>query len=312
MLVLALIGNLLMRLAVALLLLSWFSVTASQVDAALTVRGYSPAVHERFDSSSFIGGGLDFSGVASSGPNGLGAEAFTRWGTLVSPSFFVSAFHFHPGVGASLRFYETNSLSGDSIMRTVTDGFRILDSDLWLGRLDQAVTADVATYAIATGNVIGLPITVVGRSLTATGQRVGTNVVSNETEYRDDFSDPDLVGTGDVYPFAYNSPGSSDEALVQGGDSGAPSFTTINNKLVLTGVHWFQYADVTNTMFGSGDTRVGSYVAELSAIINAAGLGESIFVVAVPEPMSIAIAGAFFIVAGARHRQRRRLLPCPS
>jgi len=261
--------------------------------AALTIQGFDSNRHERFGSNSFLSAGIDYSGVASFGPNAQSQLTFNGWATMITPSYFLSATHFPPGTGAKLNFYETNSLSGNLFTGTVASGQQIANSDLWLGRLDQPVTANIAKYSILTGDYTGGLIDVVGRSLSDPAQRVGRN---NIDQYINSFSDANLGATiSDVYLFGYDNPGGTgiDEAYVQGGDSGAPSFAVINGALVLTGIHWFQYTTASGGL-GSGDTRAGSYMSALNAAI----IGESATFVAVPEPSSwlalLAVAGGCF------------------
>jgi hypothetical protein len=285
------------RFSVACLFLC--GIFASQgAEAALTIQGFNPNRHERFGGNAFFASGVDFSGVASSGLNAQNQLSFSGWATMITPSYFLSATHFHPSTGVKLNFYETNSLTGNVYTGTVASGQAIGNSDLWLGRLDQPVSANVAKYSILTGDYTGGFIDVVGRSTADPEQRVGSN---NIDEYINGFSDPNLGSTvSDVYLFDYDNPGGTgiDEAYVQGGDSGAPSFAVINGKLVLTGIHWFQYTADDGSL-GSGDTRAGNYMNALNAAI----IGESATFVSVPEPSSLLV---MLGIAGGYVRFRRR------
>ncbi len=262
----------------------------SPLNAALMVQGYDVNRHDRSDSNSFIGSGYSFSGVANSGLNAQNNLEFRGWATMISPSFFLSANHFHNADGVNLRFFETNSVMGTYVDRMVLSGQRIAGSDLWLGRLDSPLTT-VSIYSIATGNLVGQPIQVVGRSATSPAQRVGSNVIDEQIN---SFSHPNLGSSvGDVYAFDLDPV--TDEARVEGGDSGGPSFAIVNGSLALAGIHWFQYtvSDDPSTPEnealqppGSGDTRAGNYMTQINSAIAAANIGESAsFVpVAVPEP----------------------------
>ena len=57
----------------------------------------------------------------------------------------------------------------------------------------------------------------------------------------------------------------------------------------IVGVHWFQYSadDEFSTEIGSGDTLVSSLVAQLSASM----VGETLTLVAVPEPAGVRMLG---------------------
>ncbi|MEO8271780.1 MAG: trypsin-like serine protease, partial [Aureliella sp.] len=197
--------------------------------AALTVNGYTPATagqYDRFENDpNFIGSAYDWSGV--------GRTAGGRWGVLISPSFVLSAAHYRPGPGDTIRFYSSNDSKGTSQSRfidsnvTITDTSIGVGSDLLLTRLSAPVTG-IATYAIGNpaSNLIGEDLFVWGQSNNADpflNTRLGRNEV---TAIETAFSDRMLVGTGDVFEYDYNTMTGlgPDEAKVQRGDSGGPSF----------------------------------------------------------------------------------------
>src|SRR4051812_20267083 len=113
------------------------ALCAFEAKAALNVQGYSPAtagMYDRFlNDPSFIGAGYNWSGVGR-GVNTVTNTDVGSWGTMISPSYFISANHFSPAaVGATaLRFYYTNSTSGGFEDHTFTAIGAIAGSDLWL------------------------------------------------------------------------------------------------------------------------------------------------------------------------------------
>ncbi|QDV42281.1 hypothetical protein Enr13x_21260 [Stieleria neptunia] len=67
-----------------------------------------------------------------------------------------------------------------------------------------------------------------------------------------------------------------DDSMLSGGDSGGPTFTIVNGKPVLVGIHWFTYDDG-NGGIGSADSIVAD-VSQIAAL-NAAMNGESLSLV---------------------------------
>ena len=76
--------------------------------------------------------------------------------------------------------------------------------------------------------------------------------------------------------------------MLNGGDSGGPSFVVVGGQLALVGIHWFKYSgdtDPNSEPTGSGDTYVSRYITEIDALMKPSG--EQLTVVAVPEPSAI-------------------------
>ena len=269
-------------------------------DAAMVIQGYDPDLHDRFvDHPSFIGNPYDWSGVGRS----------TLWATLVSPSYFVSATHGHPGTGAVVRFYEGNQSTGPYEEHTVIGGTQIAGSDLWLGRLETPVSNAIATYPILSlpnpAAFEGLELFTFGLSNTSptqTSMRLGRNELD---EVLEDFSDPNLGAShGDVFVYDYDTTGGvgADESYLQGGDSGGPTFTIVNGTPVLLGIHWFIYSDDDGLGgIGSGDTLVSSYIDDL----NAQMIGESVTPMSVPGPPAGVLAAVSLVLLAAFRRRLR-------
>ena len=251
--------------------------------ADLTVRGYdplNPGVYDRFiNSPSFIGAQYDWSGVGRT--NG------GQWATMVSANYFISATHFAPGVDQTLTLYGSNDLLGPKQEVKIVGGQQILGTDLWLGQIDQPT--NFTTYSIASpGNLTGTEVYMVG--VGGGGMRLGRNTVEG---YLPAFSHPNLgASVTDSVIYDYDTPTGGvgpDEAKVEGGDSGAPTFIIVNNKPVLLGIHWFQYSggDFTNASSGSGDSLVPQYVSAINFSMG----GQQVLIAAVPEPGSFALLG---------------------
>lgn len=301
----------------AVVALSLCFVSVRPVAAALTINGYTPATagqYDRFDNDpTFVGSAYDWSGV--------GRTAGGRWGVLISPSFVLSAAHYPPGLGNTIRFYASNDSGGVFESSVIGSNFTITDtgigvgSDLLLTRLNTPVTG-IATYAI--GNPA---LSLVGEELFVWGQsdkadaflntRLGRNEVTGVAPA---FSDPKLVGTGDIFVYDYNTTSGlgADEAKVDTGDSGGPSFIVgPDGKLALVGIHWFKYdpdPEVPGSLGGSGDTLVTSFIDELNTAMAATGSLERV-TVAVPEPSILGLCAVGLSTVCFRRRSRARALP---
>lgn len=160
---------------------------------------------------------------------------------MVSDSFFVSADHSHPSTGEVVRFYYSNNPSEGYVDRVVAGGLKIGTQDSWLGYFSEPVPSSIAKYPVLGPNLIapriGSKILVLGKASASDNQpidqRVGRNIITRIDHLQ-----------GDSINFRYDSvPGSSvslgtDEANLASGDSGAPSFISLDNQLALVGTHW--------------------------------------------------------------------------
>lgn len=300
-----------MRFTAASLLLPVVALVSLTANAALTVNGYDPNRHERFaNDPAFIGTGFDWSGIGKSN------QATSRWGTLVTPSFMISATHFVPS--GSVRFFQSNDPAGPFVDRNIVQSIVLTQdgsaktSDLVLLRLDSPVTGvnpfpvlDLGLHSAYTG----LPITVVGQSTATTqtgGMRFGTNTIGEVVPL---FSDPGLNSgntENDVFVFDLD-PGVADQAQLEAFDSGAPSFVITDSGPAIVGVHWFNGTDGVTGNRLSGDTLVSSFVDELNTAIGLTGSSELISVVtAVPEPSFGGLLVALLLVRRRSQIQGRR------
>lgn len=235
------------------------------------------ATHDRFYTApaggaerAFIGEGYDWSGVGRSS-NGA-------WITMISPSYFVSANHYHPGAGDTITFHENNNPAGATHAYTVASfgydtNYAGQSSDLWLGKLTVPLSRKhhIAIYpvlALAAGDAA-----YAGVFMFAYGapDRVGTNTIGAIV---DDFE----IGRTRTMRYWFDAAegtgtGAGDCHLI-GGDSGGPSFAIVGGKLALVGVHFttndtngvFDPEDSWPFGFGwSGDSFVPFYLDQLDA-----------------------------------------------
>jgi hypothetical protein len=207
----------------------------------------------------FIGQPYDWSGVGlSSGGN---------WATMISPTYFLSANHYHPAAGSTVTFYTGNSTSSTSFTYTVDNFYyQTTDlgngSDLCLQRFTTPVDASIAKYSVLSlpndAAYLGVTNWTYGKT-----NRVGKNNI-------DAVENLNLVSYGygitRVMYFDYDATGGQgpDEAYLEGGDSGGPSFAVVNNSLALLGIHFVNDGPVYDGA-PSGDSFVPFYVSQLNA-----------------------------------------------
>lgn len=281
----------------ALLALSLALVTQLQ---AVTIVGYDPDLHDRFDSGfpsgpivqnssvGYVGAGYDFSGV------GWDAALPTRAVTMISDQYFVYSGHYAVGSQVSFRGADGSILTytvdtGYSFAPTATEGI----GDLRIGRLTTSVSPTIASYAILDlpdeSLYSGLSLLVYGHG-DGTGQlsapwfspRLGTNTSEGLLEV-------DLGGGVTRKGLVWDQDAATGEALLESGDSGSPTFAIWNGQLVLLGTHYGV----------DGTTSVDDLIALYADSMAAAGIPFS----AVPEPHR---ASVLLMAFGALFLRRRR------
>jgi hypothetical protein len=277
-------------------------LAAGTAQASIVIDGFSSPANDRFaHDASFIGAGHDWSGV--------GRTTSVRWGTLVSRNVFVSATHYHPGNGATFKFYPGNDPDATPVVRTVTAGQRIGNTDLWVGALDAPVPAGIATYAVAPWAIAdeaafqasplylqnswmwGLSPT--DYSDTTVDMALGRNKLDGWMNDR-----VEGASTNDVTIAKWDASGDanfvSSEAYLRSGDSGGPMFVLGGGgDLVLAGINWsINEGGVQNSVF----TYTGSYAGEIQDFIDANP---------VPEPCGTPL-GAFLAAVALFGRRRGR------
>ncbi len=274
---------------------------ATPARAAMVLQGYNPQLHDRFNNDpSFVGNPYNWSGVGRSD-----FDSAARWGTLISPSFIVTASHFRIRNGDTVRFYGTNDPNGPVEVGSVVQSIILtqdgqpgspLPSDVTLLRLNSPVT-NTAYYPI-----LNLPSNkgYLNQTIYTFGQAAGTSVTSqrlgrNQIEAVIPNFQASATSSNDVFLFDYDNPGGvgADESYVQRFDSGAPSFIIVNGQPALVGLHWFMYdMDDFGGLhgIGSGDSLISSFVDELNAAMASTGSSETVSVLtAIPEPSSFLV-----------------------
>jgi len=242
--------------------------------------------HDRFYAGAdrdFLFEAMDFSGV--------GRAAGGAWATMISPSYFVSANHFHPAAGEAVTFCAGNGLAAPAHTLTVAGGMRIGGSDLWLGWFAEPAPAAVAHYPILWLDderaYLGQEIVVYGKP-----DRVGLNHVD---DIRDRSGSRALI-------FGFDAAGGAgeSEAYLMVGDSGGPSFVAVGGALALVGVHSFHSSAAPSDGAQSGDCFLPFYVGPIGEVM----IGEQAdLFTPVPEPTASAV-WCFAILTSLARRRR--------
>jgi hypothetical protein len=259
-------------------------------------QGSSPANDRFLDSPSFIGAAYDWSGVGLS--NG------GSWATMISPSYFVSANHDHPGPGSTITFHLDNNPSGPTQTYTVSGTYYQTQydgqgSDLYLGMLTTPVSSSIAKYP-----VLSLGSDAAYNNMTIYTYGYPNRVGMNNIDSIQDLGPPDLVGYGitRVMYFNYYANGGqqgANEAYLEPGDSGGPSFTVWDGSLALLGTHFVNDGPVYDGA-PSGDSFIPFYVNQLDANM----VGQQVTLAPVPEPVTMVTL--FIGLAGLAGQIRKR------
>ena len=298
-------------------------VAQCSLSGAISIVGYDPTVNDRFaNDSSFLLTSSDSAFLSGVGIADTGQSSFTgddggRWVTMISSNVFLSAQHFSPMNGSSVKFYETNDLAGGQVTRTVQSSQRIGSSDIRIGVLDTPlpetyrsfnfVTEDIFTVGdFVSSNIFEEAGILFGRSPTAYSDlsqemSLGSNILDRWGE------SVSAAGTTDVaLAAALNSPTDPDtgepdpnfvfsEAFLQTGDSGGPLMVIAGGELTIVGINWFISNAVGNEL--SGFSYVGNYDVEIQEYIDAN---------AVPEVAAASFLTGLSVVLSYGFRRRRR------
>ena len=301
---------------------------------AAEVANHTAATNDRFSNSgsSFIADGYDLSGI--------GRTVDGNWATRIGDNYFLSANHFHPGVGNSeaVTFFASNDPLGASFTYNTQGGFRIAGTDLWLGYFDESIDSSIATYdytttsasSLATTGIEGNDLLTFGNSVTANnayggaGRLTDTVVAQNQAEsfFEEGENTVTAVNTINIFgsPAGWdqlvtfqNESGDSafdfqtHESQLQGGDSGSPLFSFSGGDLLLQGI---AYATV-DALAGNFDvtsrgleTRAASFYSYVGSYES--GLNAAIANVPSPIPEPSAI-GLLFVGAGSFLLRRKRI-----
>ena len=239
--------------------------------ADLIVETYQPNRQDRF----YVGADKAFLGQAFNW-SGVGQTSGNNWATMISPSYFVSSAHDHPAPGQTLTFYSDNTTNHPHTYTVSSFGYTTTypggtSSDLWLGELTAPIPAadHITSYPVlslaSNSKYVGLEIYVNGLP-----DRVGRNIVN----FVGPVNDSGQFTQSMEYDYSAVGVG-PDEAYLNNGDSGGPTFTNSNGTLALLGIHFGRY-----TAFPiSVDSFVPYYVPQLDAHMAA----EQVLVI-LPEP----------------------------
>ncbi len=249
---------------------------------AIVVANYSSATNDRFaNDPSFVGAGLDFSGV--------GRTSNGRWATLIGDNYFLTASHF-PASG-TVQFLPGNDPSGTVFQYTVAGSFAVPGTDIRIGYFNQSVDPSIARYSYNTNNAnavvdLGLGSATLYTSgdqvpgaagtifdhVVATNQaeswfEEGTNTVDapnpggNTNTFMNN-ANFDQIVTFENLPVDDANNFETYESQLQGGDSGSPLFSDQGGTLRVEGI---AYAIVTPGLQGDFDTPPGQPALEIRA-----------------------------------------------
>lgn len=288
---------------------AWLLLAAS-LPAAMDIRLYDTARHDRF----YLGPSPDDTLRDAGDWSGVGQSGGT-WATMVSPTFFLSANHYHPGAASVATFYDGNGVSHHY---TIAGGQQILDSDLWLGWLTEPIPAADGIVSAAVYNDLGAGF--IGYEVIAFGQddpagvgeqRLGRNAIDGVGTLATLFGGTDTSQQLVVFSYqpAAESTVGGDEMRFWFYDSGGPTFAMIGGSPFLVGINYFIYEvgdrldPAQDDDTGSGVTSVSAYIVAINAAMAARSSLERLTVV--PEPGMVWLALVAGLAAGLRRPPRR-------
>jgi hypothetical protein len=258
---------------------------------ALNINGYSSALYDRFSSgyasspvantnSSFVGVGLDFSGV------GWNPLVTSQSFVMIDDRHFLLATHYTPQLSStSIDFF---SLTNGVVQYAIDpNGYTTImvngkQTDLSVGTLAVPLkSADhITTYAIlnlpSSSDYLGLSLYVYGHSDSGGSSPViGTNTL-------------DQVGVlgqiTNTVAFDFIQGSGSGKAFGQSGDSGSPTFTVVNGQLALLGIH----SNIGTNPKATYDVFVPNYLSAFSqnGITYATVVPKPAVATVVPQPVA--------------------------
>lgn len=223
---------------------------ANSARADLRIAGYQDRLHDPYyvgADKAFIGAAYNWSGVGrfpDPSPTGLNWKTLT----MISDNYFITANHHQPNRGndpvdssPKVRFYRTLDPSGEfweSEIATLGNSYvgqRIGQTDLWVGKLASTPPDWVMRYPLAKRHEATNYLSYTDNKLFIFGQ----DSPRNWTSLRVGRNEVDNIDISGNLQWNYNPKSGlgADEAETQLGDSGAPSFYTLNKIPVLAGIH---------------------------------------------------------------------------
>jgi hypothetical protein len=238
----------------------------------MQIRNDVPARHDRFTGALATPAWNDNAWFDSRKFSGVGWARddvpYNRQFALVSPLHIVCANHYKPNLGTVMRFLNSDGVTVDRSVSTVTPIKNDLnqDSDLALATLSSPLLASdkVAPfpYLNLAGETayLGTPLTVFGWQTKA-----AKGVIS---EFRDLVAT--IVNKTRVAGFDYVIlTGDPDDCYLEIGDSGSPSFAMVGGYPALVGIHLNVEEDSIKRT--SEDTFIPHYISQLNAAMAADG-----------------------------------------
>ncbi|MBK1881433.1 hypothetical protein JIN85_03335 [Luteolibacter pohnpeiensis] len=230
----------------------------------MAIRAYDATRHDRF--TGFPGAPVwnDSAYYGSRNYTGVGwwTARTTEQFALVSPLHFVAPTHYLPSIGATIRFLNAD---GETVDRTVVSLTTVGGTDLTLATLSSPLlAADGVSFfpyleKRSETSYLGTELVVFGA--TARGGRGVIDRFVNITESEEPTR---------TLRFTYNALiGDDDDAQLQVGDSGSPSFAVVDDKPALVGMH-FAIDDETSFQYNY-DTFIPNYIDELNELMAADG-----------------------------------------
>ena len=181
--------------------------------------------------NSFLLSGFDTTGI------GWFVQDTRRQFAMVSPLHFVCATHFRPNVNGQVRFLGSDGVVYTHEIQTteiiVDNG---VNTDLTLGTLETPIDTSV----IKPLSYANLPSE---NSYVGAGSVFGRTAQAGQTTFQGitNFNDPNISASFNNTRYAvlaHNiSSGDSNDAFLEGGDSGSPSFLELNGELALVGTN---------------------------------------------------------------------------
>jgi hypothetical protein len=272
----------------------------ANISHGIIIRGPSTSDNNRFvggpgatENGSFQYNTYDFSGV------GWATSTPSQSITLISDQHFLAANHNKPTGTMSFRdttgVVHTYSVSGYTIISNAAYPSLSGNSDLILGTLNTAVSANISYYSLLdpTLSPIGQDTLIYGQN-GRVGESSIVDVLEAEVDHGGALGIVQGVVTESKYVIAAGSP---DDAYFTGGDSGGPSFIVGNdNNLILSGVHWAQDSDDENQYLY--DTYSSAYINQLNSVS-----GLTVTTSLIPEPSTGMLLG-FAVIAISFKRRR--------
>jgi hypothetical protein len=239
--------------------------------ADMEVETLEPNQQDRF----YVGSDKNFLGAAFNW-SGVGEDGGGSWATMISPQYFVSAAHDHPGPGDVVTFHANNDPNGPTYQATVSSvtfqtNYNGVPSDLWLGELTAPipVSANITYYPVLSlpsqSDYIGLTTYVYGQP-----NRVGQSIIDTvRVASEPELSTPYKSTVSMEYAFNTVSGLGANECFLIGGDSGGPSFVNAGGQLALVGTHYYNWGTPDIYYWGmiSGDSFVPYYINQLNSVL---------------------------------------------